>query len=191
MQELQALGDAVGTVSKGVPRAVVDALSRSRYSMPAPASGNQGGRRRSKGSRSPAAEPDKCGIPSCCLASACRGLLPQAIRVCLLPHGQPGDAVVHRVAWSQQLARLQDLSACRCTVNLHGKVVHSPVLRSAGGMRNTFMDWSSNVCRCAVCQMEYEDGDEVVTLPCTHFYHPDCIGQWLQDRKVRLVDSLC
>ncbi len=60
MQELQALGDAVGTVSKGVPQAVVDALSRSRYSMLAPATGKQGARRRSKGSRSPQAEPDKC-----------------------------------------------------------------------------------------------------------------------------------
>ena len=44
---------------------------------------------------------------------------------------------------------------------------------------------SGNVRRCAVCQMEFEDGDEVATLPCTHFYHPDCIGQWLRDRKVR------
>lgn len=41
--------------------------------------------------------------------------------------------------------------------------------------------------RCAVCQMEFEDGDEVATLPCTHFYHPNCIGQWLKDRKVRLA----
>jgi len=61
VQELQALGDAVGTVSKGVPQAVVDALSRSRYSMPAAAASKQGARRRSKGSRSPQAEPDKCG----------------------------------------------------------------------------------------------------------------------------------
>ncbi len=38
-----------------------------------------------------------------------------------------------------------------------------------------------------MCQMEFEDGDEVATLPCTHFYHPDCIGQWLRDRKVRLA----
>ncbi len=42
-----------------------------------------------------------------------------------------------------------------------------------------------HLCRCAVCQMEFEAGDEVVTLPCSHFYHPDCIGEWLKDRKVR------
>ena len=39
--------------------------------------------------------------------------------------------------------------------------------------------------RCAVCQMEFEAGDDVSTLPCTHFYHPDCIGEWFKDRKVR------
>jgi len=46
------------------------------------------------------------------------------------------------------------------------------------------------VRRCTVCQMEFEDGDEVATLPCTHFYHPDCIGQWLRDRKVRFSSCL-
>ena len=58
MQELQALGDAVGTVSKGVPQTVVDALARSRYSMPAASNRSSG--RKGKGSRSPLAEPDKC-----------------------------------------------------------------------------------------------------------------------------------
>ena len=42
-----------------------------------------------------------------------------------------------------------------------------------------------------MCQMEFEAGDEVATLPCTHFYHPDCIGQWLQDRKVHRAPLWC
>ena len=44
--------------------------------------------------------------------------------------------------------------------------------------------------RCAVCQMEFEPGDEVLTLPCSHFYHPNCIGEWLKDRKVRAASQL-
>ncbi len=33
-QELQALGDAVGTVPRGVPQAVIDALPLARFSAP-------------------------------------------------------------------------------------------------------------------------------------------------------------
>lgn len=38
--------------------------------------------------------------------------------------------------------------------------------------------------QCAVCRMEFEPEEEVVTLPCKHLYHGDCIAQWLKDRKV-------
>ena len=62
-QELQALGDALGTVSKGVPQAVVDALPRSQYSLPAATPARRSGRKK-MGSRSPTAEsePDKCAL---------------------------------------------------------------------------------------------------------------------------------
>lgn len=33
---------------------------------------------------------------------------------------------------------------------------------------------------CLVCQCSYEDGDRVMHLPCKHYYHADCIDQWLQ-----------
>lgn len=32
--------------------------------------------------------------------------------------------------------------------------------------------------------MELEAGDEVLILPCKHFYHPTCITQWLLINKV-------
>ncbi|XP_063811892.1 E3 ubiquitin-protein ligase RNF12-A-like [Pseudophryne corroboree] len=32
---------------------------------------------------------------------------------------------------------------------------------------------------CAICLMEYEEGEPVIVLSCSHRYHPSCISQWL------------
>ncbi|KAJ6876227.1 hypothetical protein NC652_035558 [Populus alba x Populus x berolinensis] len=36
---------------------------------------------------------------------------------------------------------------------------------------------------CVICKMEYERGDRLITLPCAHQYHEDCIKKWLEDHK--------
>jgi len=33
--------------------------------------------------------------------------------------------------------------------------------------------------KCAICMMDFEDQIEVRKLPCSHFYHPQCIDIWL------------
>ena len=42
---------------------------------------------------------------------------------------------------------------------------------------------------CAVCQCEWEEGDEVRVLPCGHHFHTGCVGQWLG--KHRACCPLC
>lgn len=32
---------------------------------------------------------------------------------------------------------------------------------------------------CAICQVEYEENEAIVTLPCKHQYHKDCAEEWL------------
>lgn len=45
--------------------------------------------------------------------------------------------------------------------------------------------------QCAVCRMEFEVGEDVRLLPCSHFYHPACISQWLHFQKVRSPACNC
>ncbi len=36
---------------------------------------------------------------------------------------------------------------------------------------------------CAVCQCEWEEGDEVRVLPCGHNLHTGCVDNWLSRHK--------
>ncbi|XP_022877162.1 E3 ubiquitin ligase BIG BROTHER-related-like isoform X2 [Olea europaea var. sylvestris] len=42
---------------------------------------------------------------------------------------------------------------------------------------------------CVICRLEYEDGDTLTVLSCKHFYHPECINNWLRINKVCPVCS--
>ncbi len=33
---------------------------------------------------------------------------------------------------------------------------------------------------CVICLEEFQNGDEVITLPCFHLYHKQCIKDWLK-----------
>lgn len=38
--------------------------------------------------------------------------------------------------------------------------------------------------KCLVCQCEYEEGDELRRLPCSHCFHRGCVDQWLKSKDV-------
>lgn len=38
--------------------------------------------------------------------------------------------------------------------------------------------------RCVICQVEYEQDEQLAALQCDHPYHTDCITKWLQIKKV-------
>ena len=36
---------------------------------------------------------------------------------------------------------------------------------------------------CRICLLEYEEDDELCTLPCSHLFHKDCIKEWLSSNS--------
>ena len=38
--------------------------------------------------------------------------------------------------------------------------------------------------KCTVCQEQYEPSDVLLQLPCKHWFHSDCIAQWLRASKM-------
>ncbi|KAI9097720.1 hypothetical protein K1719_025491 [Acacia pycnantha] len=47
-----------------------------------------------------------------------------------------------------------------------------------------FAENKTGIDRCVICQVEYEEGEALMALPCEHPYHSDCITKWLQIKKV-------
>jgi len=37
---------------------------------------------------------------------------------------------------------------------------------------------------CAICTENYEVGEQVLDLPCDHFYHTPCIKPWLMKKSI-------
>lgn len=42
------------------------------------------------------------------------------------------------------------------------------------------LEHHSDLHECELCLEEYEEGHELLRLPCLHLFHSSCVGPWLQ-----------
>ena len=40
---------------------------------------------------------------------------------------------------------------------------------------------------CSICYYNIKDGEEVNELPCKHYYHVECIVEWLKKEKKKVI----
>ena len=48
---------------------------------------------------------------------------------------------------------------------------------------NSFFKYRDNTTQCIICLCEFKEGDEIRFLKCNHFFHGDCIDNWLKLQK--------
>ncbi|GAX72823.1 hypothetical protein CEUSTIGMA_g278.t1 [Chlamydomonas eustigma] len=41
----------------------------------------------------------------------------------------------------------------------------------------------TNMDRCCICQADFELSEELMILPCSHFFHRNCLSQWFHSSK--------
>jgi hypothetical protein len=90
--------------------------------------------------------------------------------------GVSDDAKTH---WS----RFQFKSATGSTTKKGGGYGSVSQQQDDGLGKGDDTEGSDDEPHCSVCLCEYEDGDNLVSLPCKHIYHDDCITSWTDHNK--------
>ncbi|XP_002511528.2 receptor homology region, transmembrane domain- and RING domain-containing protein 3 [Ricinus communis] len=52
---------------------------------------------------------------------------------------------------------------------------------SIRALKRMVFDDLENLRECTICMEQIEAGMEAIQMPCSHFYHPDCIVSWLRN----------
>lgn len=77
----------------------------------------------------------------------------------------------------ESLINLEDVK-CTCTPE-KVRALTKEIKFSSRRLRSRVGALLEEDAKCAVCQMEYEENESLLELPCAHRFHCNCIKEWL------------
>lgn len=82
--------------------------------------------------------------------------------------------------------RLGDVRQERWQMRAQSVIDTLPVHRYGAAFLGREDEGGSNdsLLKCLVCQCQYEDGERLRELPCGHFFHVECVDQWLHNKDI-------
>ncbi|KAI9718557.1 MAG: hypothetical protein M1812_004008 [Candelaria pacifica] len=89
-----------------------------------------------------------------------------------------GDAVYTQEALDRVISQLMEQHT---SGNAPGPASAAAIAALPRKKMNTSMLDDSGSAQCSVCMEEVPIGEEVTLLPCSHWFHHDCIAMWLKE----------
>jgi len=90
------------------------------------------------------------------------------------------DTLIRRFGTGDENRRVMD------SVSINQLPTHKFVKRKSTKENVKILETQKS--HCSICLEEFKEGENVRTLPCFHYYHPDCIDPWL---KTNLLCPVC
>jgi len=47
------------------------------------------------------------------------------------------------------------------------------------------VDYDEGEQSCSICILELEDGERIADLDCNHYFHADCLSEWIKKKVSR------
>lgn len=92
---------------------------------------------------------------------------------------EPDDMTYEQLTALGEMVGTQSKGAGKDALDALKVATYAEVRAGAGGSAGA----EEGDEQCAVCRCEFEPDELVKCLPCKHYFHVDCIDQWLKDQK--------
>ena len=78
--------------------------------------------------------------------------------------------------------RIGDVRTERWTIVAEKEIEKLPVCAFGPSMLSNLQSTDDSLHKCLVCQCEYETDETLRRLPCSHYFHQNCVDFWLKTK---------